>query len=350
MVDAAAAASASAAGPEDDAVFDFNAPSYYDLDHSEDFEKGYVNNADGYFNQLDQEFDLYMQSVELEMARVGTHTAGGNNLRGDDDDDAHSNTDSAPDSSNEDTRSRDFSTRSVASASSKKPLTTPVAPTLHSAKRAQAMKHVRKPYVPQDDDTIELTKKFTAMPLPLSLDVAPHIAPNSTKPLTQPVMPKLATLARMGEKKTHHHPPTSPHKDEVMTPRRHPPRSAPTTVTPRSGGGAVRPQSPKLQSVARHAAYVREFEERLRKEEESERQKREFKARAAPSFKKRPSLEESHRPLTEPVPFNLSTSNYHPRKQVCEPEETSPKKDAKKKSTTEPLFRESERRAKAREA
>ncbi|RHY20178.1 hypothetical protein DYB32_010087, partial [Aphanomyces invadans] len=47
------------AEPEDETanVFTFNAPTYYDLNDGE-FEKSYVNNADGYFNQLDNDAAL----------------------------------------------------------------------------------------------------------------------------------------------------------------------------------------------------------------------------------------------------------------------------------------------------
>ncbi|ETV65873.1 hypothetical protein H257_17512 [Aphanomyces astaci] len=215
--------------PEDDAttiVFDFDAPTYYDLNDGE-FEKSYVNNADGYFDQMDNSATAALDAFVA--AADGSHmsrrpstkqpptTATARHRRqtppvilhdnnDDDNDDARSHTDSAPDSLNDDAHSRDDSTRSssgaISSTSSRKPLTKPTAPTLHSAKRAEAVKQARNPlHHPQDADSIELQKKFHARPMPSTLDMAPNIAPNSSKPLTQPTMPKLATLARMGDKK-----------------------------------------------------------------------------------------------------------------------------------------------------
>ncbi|RQM20206.1 hypothetical protein B5M09_010757 [Aphanomyces astaci] len=215
--------------PEDDAttiVFDFDAPTYYDLNDGE-FEKSYVNNADGYFDQMDNSATAALDAFVA--AADGSHmsrrpstkqpptTATARHRRqtppvilhdnnDDDNDDARSHTDSAPDSLNDDAHSRDDSTRSssgaISSTSSRKPLTKPTAPTLHSAKRAEAVKQARNPlHHPQDADSIELQKKFHARPMPSTLDMAPNIAPNSSKPLTQPTMPKLATLARMAKRK-----------------------------------------------------------------------------------------------------------------------------------------------------
>ncbi|RHY90298.1 hypothetical protein DYB37_008070 [Aphanomyces astaci] len=214
--------------PEDDAttiVFDFDAPTYYDLNDGE-FEKSYVNNADGYFDQMDNSaanaaLDAFVAAADgsHKSRRPSTKqpptTAAPRHRRqtppvilhdnnDDDNDDVRSHTDSAPDSLNDDAHSRDDSTRSssgaISSTSSRKPLTKPTAPTLHSAKRAEAVKQARNPlHHPQDADSIELQKKFHARPMPSTLDMAPNIAPNSSKPLTQPTMPKLATLARMAK-------------------------------------------------------------------------------------------------------------------------------------------------------
>ncbi|ETV93805.1 hypothetical protein H310_12368 [Aphanomyces invadans] len=239
--------------PEDEAanVFTFNAPTYYDLNDGE-FEKRYVNNADGYFNQLDNAaaLDAFMAAEGAMQATRSKTTAAStrrrptppsihhdNNHDGEDDD-MRSHTDSAPDSMDDDALSKDFSTRSssaLSTTSSRKPLTRPTAPTLHSSKRAEAIKQVRKQVHPQDTDSIELQKKFHARPLPVTLDIAPNIAPNSTKPLTQPTMPKLATLARMGDKKRASPPPKEqPNERCSTTPRSTGSRQTRSTATHRS--------------------------------------------------------------------------------------------------------------------
>ncbi|KAG9407706.1 hypothetical protein AC1031_002425 [Aphanomyces cochlioides] len=297
--------------PEDDdgSFFEFNAPSYYDLLNDGEFEKSYVNNADGYFNQFhDGDWD--------------------NN-----EDDQRSNTDSAPDSLED--ASQNVSSHS-SSNGTRKNITHPVAPKLRSAKRAEAMKNARKPHTPLDADTIELQKKFHAMPIPISLDIAPNIAPNSTKPLTQPVMPKLATLARLGEKK----PPTSKDSADGQNEKReHKPRSLPkkqvTQPVPfnlsksnRTPTSATKPSPPKPSppkpitfevdrrakageefEARRQAALARENAAKAKAEEarEEARKQQTYKAKPyvrPPGFSVRPSTKE----LTTPTSPKLHTT------------------------------------------
>ncbi|KDO26898.1 hypothetical protein SPRG_07614 [Saprolegnia parasitica CBS 223.65] len=226
-------------------VIEFDAPSYYDLNDT-DFEKAYINNADGYFGDCadDAEFDFGgSNQARSEPADDDMVLYARSHATSDDDGD-----DGADVASNNHSSSHGGSQRNAKTLvpHSRKPLTKPASPRLQTSRRAQTSSSHRKVYTPPDTDAIEMAKQFHALPLP-STHAAPTIAPRlveraATKKPTTPRIHVPMTTDRFGARV----PLVSPVKPQAK-PRR--PHGLSEDATPRVAR-AVSQSSPRPQEVA----------------------------------------------------------------------------------------------------
>ncbi|EQC34268.1 hypothetical protein SDRG_08040 [Saprolegnia diclina VS20] len=224
-------------------VIEFDAPSYYDLNDT-DFEKAYINNADGYFGDCadDAEFDFLgsnQSSSELaDVVAVAASSHAASAVSDDDNDDADV-------VSNNHSSSHGGSQRNAKTLvpHSRKPLTKPASPQLQTARRAQTSGGHRKVYTPPDTDAIEMAKQFHALPMP-STHAPPTIAPRLLE-RKKPAAPRIhlpMTTDRFGARV----PLVSPVKPQAK-PRR--PHGLSEDLTPRAAR-AVSQSSPRPQEVA----------------------------------------------------------------------------------------------------
>ncbi|OQR91795.1 hypothetical protein ACHHYP_04362 [Achlya hypogyna] len=276
-----------------DVVIEFDAPSYYDLDDT-DFEKGYINNADGYFGDCVYDADFGDEDIGNQKVPPASPSAAPEDNDNGDDDDA------ATVSSNNNHSSCHSSSRGAKSAvvpHSRKPLTKPASPRLQTARRAQATVVHRKVYVPPDTDAIEMAKQFHALPMPSSHGqptIAPRVYDKPKKPATPRVT--VPTTDRFGARVVPPSPSPEPRRATRTTTVR--PKSArphalsqDTTFEPRSARATSqsspskrpaepRPKLEKSKSVG-HVVLepdltVLRSEERARKRQELELRRRQL--------------------------------------------------------------------------
>ncbi|OQS02738.1 hypothetical protein THRCLA_04925 [Thraustotheca clavata] len=162
-------------------VIEFDAPSYYDL-NDQDFEKAYVNNADGYFGEVELDVELWSNQGDVGVRQLSIES---------------SRTESEEDEADNNSTGRSTRVKAVV-PHSRKGLTKPASPRLQTARRAQSSPAHRKAYVPPDVDGIELAKQFQALPLP-STHAQPTIKPRV--PIKKPTTPRLTPITdRFGGK------------------------------------------------------------------------------------------------------------------------------------------------------
>ncbi|CAH0482099.1 unnamed protein product [Peronospora belbahrii] len=201
-------------------------------------------------------------------------------------------------------------------------LTQPMTPQLETSRRA-AMH--RRPLEVIDDDAEEMAKKFQARPLNkhiLEPKSYPRYSPansDSKSRLTQPMAPKLPASTRSAT-----HLRFSQRSNSVATEMERRRKEREQLLKARQAGPTAQqksvralarrpliPETPPLKSIQRHREYQENFRRKIDAEEEETVKQRQFRANPMRVTATPPRFEGSTKPVTEVKPFELPGERYY---------------------------------------
>ncbi|CAH0492527.1 unnamed protein product [Peronospora farinosa] len=199
-------------------------------------------------------------------------------------------------------------------------LTQPMTPQLETRRRAATH---RRPVEVIDDDAEELAKKFHARPLnkhilePKSYPRYSPAKPDSKARLTHRMAPKLPTSAVTRPQALQRAASVTAemerHRKERE--RRLKARQAGSTTQPKSLPAPIHrpviPETPPLKSIQLHREYQKNFRRKIEAEEEEKEKQRQFKANPMRVTAPPARFEGSTKPTTEVKPFELPGERYH---------------------------------------